>query len=118
TSLHFRAEALAGNSSDARNAAEKMTTYLALFHGAESSAGNQSDDPDIKAMLDSLHGQQENDRAILSATVPPGVLKKRLADRPLEAPASSLGVPVSNQPPAAANQPEQKSPAKSKSAKK
>jgi hypothetical protein len=111
-SLHFRAEALTGSNSDARNAADKLNTYLSLFHSAESSAGSQANDPDVKALLDSLHVQQEDDRAVLSATVPPGFLKKLLAEGPVEMPASSLGMPgqVSGQPSTAQSEPEKKSP--------
>ena len=92
--LHFRAEALTASVADARNATEKINTYLGLFHSAESSASSQTSDADVKALFDSLQVRQEDDRAVLSATVPPGFLKKLLAESPAEIPASALPSPA------------------------
>jgi hypothetical protein len=110
-SLHFRAEALTGSMADARNATEKLNTYLALFHSAETSAGSQANDPDMKAMFDSLKVQQEDQRAVLSATVPPGFLKKLLAEAP-EVPAPTLSAPT--EAPQGETSPERAKPPKSK----
>ena len=88
--LHFRSEAITGSNSDARIATEKLNTFLALFHGAENSAGSHGNDPDVKAVFDSLQVRQEDDRAVLSAIVPPSFLKKLLAEAPAEMPASTL----------------------------
>ena len=82
--LHIRAEALAADADDARALAERASSYLAMFHSAESSIGSHGTDPDVKAMFDSLQIKQENDRAVLSATVPPGFLKKLLSESPAE----------------------------------
>jgi len=78
-SLHIRAEALAGTSDDARNIADKLNVFLTMFHSAEGSVGGQGSDPDVKAMFDSLQVRQEGERAILSATLPLGFLRKMLS---------------------------------------
>jgi hypothetical protein len=85
-SLHLRAEALAGSAEDAHNISEQLGVFLAMFHGAESSVGERGNDPDVKAFFDSLQVRQENDRAILSATVPAGFLHKMLAPEELTSP--------------------------------
>ena len=92
--LHLRAEALAGSADDARNIAEQLTAFLSLFHSAETSLGSRGNDPDVKAFFDSLQVRQENDRTILSATMPLGFLHKMFS--PEELPPPSL--PFSGQP--------------------
>src|ERR1700736_170551 len=78
-SLHVRAEALAGTSDDARSIADKLNVFLAMFHSAEGSVGSQGSDPDVKALFDTLQVRQEGERAILSATLPIGFLRKVLS---------------------------------------
>jgi hypothetical protein len=78
-SLHIRAEALAGTSDDARSIADKVNVFLTMFHSAEGSVGSQGSDPDVKALLDSLQVHQEDQRTILSATLPIGFLRKMLS---------------------------------------
>jgi hypothetical protein len=87
-SLHIHAEAMTATASDASSIAEKAGTFLAMFHSAETAVGGRGNDPDVKAVFDSLQIRQESDRAVLSATVPPNFLKKLLSESPVEAPAS------------------------------
>ena len=94
--LHLRAEALAQSPDDARSIAEQMNVFLGLFHGAEISVGSRGNDPDVKAFLDSLQVRQQGERAILSATIPPGFLHKMFS--PEEPPATPPAPP--SQPPA------------------
>ena len=90
--LHVRAEAWVDSDEDARSVTDKLTTYLAMFHGAETSVGSPGNDPDLKALLDSLQVRQENTRAVLYAVLPTGVFRKLLqsssqmpsADPPVE----------------------------------
>jgi hypothetical protein len=97
-SIHVRAEALTGSVDEARALAEKLGVYLALFHGAESSVGTQGTDPDVKEFFDGLKVGQEADRATVSATVPPGFLKKLIAEpqegMPVARPSSAERAPV------------------------
>jgi len=97
-SLHIRAEALAGTSDDARSIAEKLNVFLTMFHSAEGSVGSQGSDPDVKALFDSLQVRQEGERAIVSATLPIGFLRKMLSGSSDELPL--LQPAPSQQPPA------------------
>jgi hypothetical protein len=97
-SLHVRAEALAGTSDDARSIADKVSVFLAMFHSAEGSVGSQGSDPDVKALFDSLQVRQEDQRTILSATLPLGFLRKMLSGSSEELP--SLQSSPAQQPPA------------------
>lgn len=65
-----------------------------MFKAVETSLHAAGNDPDVKAVFDSLKIQQEKDHAILSASIPSGFLKKFLAepmfvlDQQKESPAS------------------------------
>ncbi len=74
--LHVRAEAWAGSEEDARAIADKVNVHLAMFRSAEVSVGSPGTDADVKALFDSLQVSQEGNRAVLSATLPGGVLRK------------------------------------------
>jgi hypothetical protein len=81
--LHFRGVAFSGSEQDAKNVADRATSYLNLFHAAEISTGTQAPDPDVKALFDSLKVEQDKDRTVLTATVPVGFVRKALAEAPL-----------------------------------
>jgi hypothetical protein len=92
--LHLRAEAWAGSSDDAHSIADKLNTFLAMFHSAETSVGSPGSDADLKALFDSLQVRQEDNRAVVYALVPTGVFRKLL-----ESPsAMPTAVPASPQP--------------------
>jgi hypothetical protein len=74
--LHLRAEAWTGSDDDARNLTDKVNTFLTMFRSAEVSVGTAGTDADVKAVFDSLHVRQENNRAVLSAILPSGVFRK------------------------------------------
>ena len=93
--LHLRAEAWAGSNDDARNIADKLTVFLAMFHSAETSVGSPGSDADVKALFDSLQVRQEDNRAVVYALVPTGVFRK-LLESPGQMP--SAGAPASSQP--------------------
>jgi hypothetical protein len=80
--LHVKAVAFAENEQEAKNIADRATTYLDIFRTAEISAGAPSRDADVKAFLDSLKVEQQKDRAVLTATVPVGFIRKVLAEAP------------------------------------
>jgi hypothetical protein len=79
--LHVRAEAWAGDEEDARAIADKANVFLSLFQSAEASVGSPGTDADVKALFESLQVKQEDNRAVLLATVPTEVLHK-LAESP------------------------------------
>jgi hypothetical protein len=80
--LYLRAEALTTNEEDARGIADKLNAFLNMFHAAEGSVGNPGTDADVKAVFDSLQVRQEGNRTTLNAAIPPGFLKKMLAEAP------------------------------------
>ncbi|HVM92185.1 MAG TPA: hypothetical protein VMT67_05195 [Terriglobales bacterium] len=82
--LHLRVEAFTSAEEDAQAIVDKATAFLAIFHAAESSIGTHGTDPDVKAFFESLKVQRTRDRAVLTATVPPGFVKKALAESPME----------------------------------
>ena len=83
--LHLRVEAIAGSPDDARAIADKVNVFLAISHSAENSVGTHGTDPDVKAFFDSVQVKQDDDRAVLSAIVPPGFVHKALAEAAPEA---------------------------------
>jgi hypothetical protein len=95
-SLHLRAEALTDNPNDAHAIAEKLGVFLTMFHAAE--AGSQGNDPDVKAAFDSLQVHEDGERAVLSATIPPGFLHKIFSESPSEMSLPGAGVPSSAAP--------------------
>jgi len=83
--LHLKAVAFTGSEQDARSVIDHAGTYLEIFRSAEISTNAQGGDPDVKALLDSLKLEQQKDRAVLSATVPVGLIRKVLAEAPMAA---------------------------------
>jgi hypothetical protein len=84
--LHLRAEVFTESDADAQAITEKTAAFLSIFHAAEGSVGTHGTDVDVKEFFDSLKVEQSGDRAILTAIVPPGFIKKVLT----EAPSSSV----------------------------
>ena len=82
--LHLRAEAFAQSESDARAITDQVGTFLNIFHSAETSIGTRGPDVDVKAFFDSLKVERSGDRAILTATVPPGFIRKALTEAPAD----------------------------------
>jgi hypothetical protein len=78
--LHLRAEAWTRSEEDARNLTDKLNLNLAMWHSAEESVGSSGSDADVKALFSSLQVRQEEKCAVLSATIPPGFLRKLLTD--------------------------------------
>lgn len=74
--LHLRAEAWAGSDDDARDITNNANTLLTVFRSAEISIGAGGPDSDVKALFDSLQVRQEGSRAVLSAVLPTGVIRK------------------------------------------
>jgi hypothetical protein len=108
--FHLRAEAFTDSESDAQAITEKLGAFLALFHAAEGSVGAQGTDADVKTFFDSLKVERSGNRAILTATVPPGFIKKVLGEAPPEptAPNSPATVPSPPEEPAAKKRPSSK----------
>jgi hypothetical protein len=91
--LHLRAEAFTDSEDDARAITEKTAAFLNLFHAAEGSVGVQGTDTDVKAFFDSLRVEQSGARSVVTATVPPGFVRKILSEAPPQIPPSSAPIP-------------------------
>jgi hypothetical protein len=83
--LHLRAEAWTASKEEAEDITDKVNIFLSMFHSAEVSVGTPGSDPDVKLFFDSLHVRQDDNRAVLLATVPTGVFRK-LVDSPDQLP--------------------------------
>src|SRR5208337_766366 len=97
--LHLRAEAFTDSEADAQAVTEKISAFLSLFHAAEGSVGAQGTDADVKTFFDSLKVEQSGDRAILTATVPPGFMRKILTEAPPDAVAPAVPATPPSKPP-------------------
>jgi len=96
--LRLRAEAFTDSEKDAQAITEKTAAFLSIFHVAESSVGTQGTDADVKTFFDSLKVEQSGDRAILTATVPPGFIMKVLKEAPPAATPPREAPPAPNRP--------------------
>jgi hypothetical protein len=82
--IHFRAEAFTSDAQAARQLTSQVNTFLAIFHSAEVSVAEQTPDPDVRKALDSLTIEQKNDRTVLTAIIPAGLIRKMVAEVPRE----------------------------------
>src|SRR5882724_11730319 len=80
--LQFQAEAFTGSRDEAQRLSEQLGTFLQLFHAAEGKVSMPGSDPDVKAFFDGLKIQQHGDRAVLTAAIPPGFIRKAVAAPP------------------------------------
>src|SRR5260370_36913619 len=80
--LHLPAEAITHTEAAAHPLTEKTAAVLSLFHTPQGSVGAHGTDADVKTFFDSLKVEQSRDRAILTAAVPPGFMRKALFEVP------------------------------------
>ena len=74
--VHLRAEAITANDDEARGVAEKAGAMLALFRFSEAETPSGGPDVDVKEFFKSLQVTQEKEKAVLTATMPLGFLRK------------------------------------------
>jgi hypothetical protein len=74
--LELKAQAIAANEADAKQIVESLNTLLALFHSIQSSVKTAGTDADVKRAFDSVQVSQENNRVVVTASVPAGFLEK------------------------------------------
>jgi hypothetical protein len=84
--VHFKAQAFTGSEEEANQLAGRINTYFSVFRAAESTVSTPEPDPDIRAFFDSLKIQPEKNRAVLTATVPLGLIRKAVAEAPSSVP--------------------------------
>ena len=92
-SVQLRADAFTPTQEDARQLSDQLNAFVALARTVELHA-QASSDPDLKAFFDSVSISQLPDRAQLSATIPPGFLKKIVSETP---PSQLLATPTSRE---------------------
>jgi hypothetical protein len=92
--VHLRAEAFTQSPDDSRAITDKVTAFVALTHAAELAVGTHGTDPDVKTFFDSLQIKQEGDRAVLTASMPFGFLRKMLGGAAPELTEPSGGAPA------------------------
>jgi hypothetical protein len=80
-SVQFRADAFTRTQEDAQRVSDQLNAYLALARTIEVRAGG-SMDPELKAFFDSISVSQQENRAELNATIPPGFVKKLVTESP------------------------------------
>jgi len=80
--VHFLAQAFTGSEAEAAQLVDRAGTFLSIFHSAENTVSTPGPDPDVKAFFDSLKIQQDKNRAVLTAIVPLGMIRKALAGAP------------------------------------
>jgi hypothetical protein len=67
---------------------EQLGTFLQLFHTAEGTVSVPNSDADMKAFFNNLKIEQKDDRAVLTAAIPPGFIRKAIASPEPAPPAS------------------------------
>jgi hypothetical protein len=80
--VHFKIQAFTGSEEEANRLAGRIDTYLNVFRTAESTVSTPGSDPDVKAFFDSVKVQPDKARALLTANVPVGLIRKALAEAP------------------------------------
>ncbi len=75
-SLHLKIEEIAPNGASATLSADSLEALLGIFKAAENALPNAVTNPDTKALLNSVEIEHHNDRAVLTATIPLGILQK------------------------------------------
>jgi hypothetical protein len=80
--IGMKTEAVTGSEDDAKQLSEQVGTFLNLFRNAEITVSGQASDADVKQFFESLKIEQHKERAVLTATIPPGFVKKAIAESP------------------------------------
>lgn len=83
TGVHVKAEAFTAGEDEARRITEQANAFLGIFRGLQQSMQAQGPDRDVKEFFDSLKVEQNQNRAVLTASVPQGFIKKMLQEPPI-----------------------------------
>jgi hypothetical protein len=78
-SIQLKANAMAGSEEAAKQLADNVSTLISLYQSIEANAQQGGGDPDVKMFVDSVKVEQQKDKAVLTATLPGGFLKKMFA---------------------------------------
>ncbi|HUS18128.1 MAG TPA: hypothetical protein VMZ25_00595 [Terriglobales bacterium] len=83
--IQFKAESFTASEADAQQLTDSLSNFLQLFRAVETNVQPGGGDPDVKTFFDSLKVEQKDSRAILTAELPPGFIKKAMTDAPATA---------------------------------
>jgi hypothetical protein len=96
--VRAKVEFLLAGEAQAQQFTSQANAFLEMFKSVESSLHPSGNDPDVKAVFDSIKVQQQKDHAVLNASIPTGFLKKFFAepmfslDQPKESPAPKAAI--------------------------
>ncbi len=79
-SVQVRAEALTRSAEDAQRVSDQLSAFLALARAIEVRAQTGGLDPDLKSFFESIRVAQYQDRAELTASLSPDLLKKIVSE--------------------------------------
>ncbi|MGC2210239.1 MAG: hypothetical protein WA532_09020 [Candidatus Korobacteraceae bacterium] len=79
TTIHARADFYTQSEQAARQFTDQTSTFLAVFRGIQASTASGAGDADVKAVFDSIKVGQSDNRAEITATIPPSFLRKLVA---------------------------------------
>jgi len=80
--VSFQAEAFTDDEDEAKRVADQLNTLLSVFRLGEKTVRQPAQDPDIQQVFDSLQVRQKGDRTVLTASIPPKVIRKLLTGPP------------------------------------
>jgi hypothetical protein len=91
--VHLRGEAFTQSDADAQALVDKADAFMNVAKSAEVEVGGKGTDEDVKAFFESLKVERSGNRAILTAKVPAGFVRKLLSEGPVEGPAPATTTP-------------------------
>jgi len=77
--VDLKIRAFTAGEHEARGVADQMSAFLELLRTLEANAGG---DADVRAFFESIHVEQDQSTAVLTANLPPGIFKKILTEPP------------------------------------
>ncbi len=80
--VQLRADAIITNADEKQRLLDQLNAFIALFRSIEATEQGGGSDKDVKAFLDSLKVDSQEDNVVLSATAPKGFFRKLVAEGP------------------------------------
>ncbi len=98
TDVRLRAQVITQSEAEARGFVGRLNAFLALFKSIDISMDGGGPDPDVKKTFESFHVEQENNEAIVTASVPFGFFRKIISESPVEIAPQTQKPPEDSQP--------------------
>jgi hypothetical protein len=100
--VHLRAQVILQNDNEARNFADRVSTFLVLFRSLDISTDGGGPDPDVRKAFESFQVKPEKNEVVLTASVPFAFFKKIVSDTPVDFGTETAKPPESSAPAASA----------------